>query len=263
MLSPHESLVLNAKRGLLGAEARQPRHQRLHPGPVRRPHRLPSPAGCSRAPRRVGSATRAASHPTDDVLHHRDRRPDAAGRRRQRPDPARRRSSPSTASTTTACASATTAARSTSPTSATPPTALRRRRPADPRRLPDPGPRAEPRGPGAVSLSWPEDSIPQAAEPFTRNGHRTCSSSTSSRTTPSPAASTRPRAPVGAARIIHIDDPRHPKVVSNLRLAVHQPGRPQGRPAERPRCPEARCRGTPPTTARCRPARTRTWWRAR
>ena len=31
-------------------------------------------------------------------------------------------------------------------------------------------------------------------------------------------------APVGAARIIDIEDPAHPKVVSHLRLAVHQPG---------------------------------------
>jgi hypothetical protein len=31
------------------------------------------------------------------------------------------------------------------------------------------------------------------------------------------------KAPVGGARIINVDDPRHPRVVSNIRLAVHQP----------------------------------------
>jgi hypothetical protein len=29
---------------------------------------------------------------------------------------------------------------------------------------------------------------------------------------------------VGAARIISVDDPRHPRIISDVRLAVHQPG---------------------------------------
>jgi hypothetical protein len=34
---------------------------------------------------------------------------------------------------------------------------------------------------------------------------------------------TQASSPVGAARIINIDDEKHPRVVSNIRLAVHQP----------------------------------------
>lgn len=73
-------------------------------------------------------------------------------------------------------------------------------------------------------LRWKNASIPQVAEPFTQGGHdyvlevdeyvdlfsvRGLSDIDS--------------APVGAARIINVDDPKHPRVVSNIRLAVHQP----------------------------------------
>lgn len=73
-------------------------------------------------------------------------------------------------------------------------------------------------------LTWPEVSIPQSAEPFTVDGHQyvlevdefidlfTFESAGRFRT-----------APVGAARIIDVDDPRRPEVVSDIRLAVHQP----------------------------------------
>jgi len=73
-------------------------------------------------------------------------------------------------------------------------------------------------------LTWPEVSIPQSAEPFTVDGHQyvlevdefidlfTFESLGRFRT-----------APVGAARIIDVDDPRRPEIVSDIRLAVHQP----------------------------------------
>ena len=73
-------------------------------------------------------------------------------------------------------------------------------------------------------LTWPEVSIPQSAEPFTVDGHHyvlevdefidlfTFQSLGRFRT-----------APVGAARIIDVEDPRRPRIVSNIRLAVHQP----------------------------------------
>jgi hypothetical protein len=74
------------------------------------------------------------------------------------------------------------------------------------------------------SLSWREVSIPQVAEPFTRNGHHyvfevdefvdlfTLK-----------GLSNLNQASVGAARIIDVQDPRHPRVVSNIRLRVQQP----------------------------------------
>jgi len=73
-------------------------------------------------------------------------------------------------------------------------------------------------------LSWPEVSIPQSAEPFTVDGHEyvlevdefidlfTFESLGRFRT-----------APVGAARIIDVEDPRNPEIVSDIRLQVHQP----------------------------------------
>lgn len=75
-------------------------------------------------------------------------------------------------------------------------------------------------------LTWREVSIPQVAEPFTKNGRTyvlevdefidlfSLQGLTSMKT-----------APVGAARIIDVTDPVHPKVVSNLRLEAHQPER--------------------------------------
>jgi hypothetical protein len=74
------------------------------------------------------------------------------------------------------------------------------------------------------SLTWHGVSIPQVAEPFTRDGHQYLFEvdefvdlfSLSGITDPS-------RSPVGAARIIDVDDPRHPVIVSDVRLAVHQP----------------------------------------
>ena len=73
-------------------------------------------------------------------------------------------------------------------------------------------------------LRWRNASIPQVAEPFTRNGHRYVLEVDeyvdlfSAR-----GLSNLQESPVGAARIINVDDPRHPRVVSNIRLEVHQP----------------------------------------
>ena len=71
---------------------------------------------------------------------------------------------------------------------------------------------------------WPEGSIPQVAEPFTRNGHHYLLEVDEFADYSAGTGPDQARAPVGAARIIDIDDPRQPKVVSHIRLAVHQPG---------------------------------------
>ncbi len=75
-------------------------------------------------------------------------------------------------------------------------------------------------------LTWRERSIPQVAEPFTKDGRRyvlevdefidlfSAQALTSLKTSP-----------VGAARIIDVTDPVHPVVISNLRLEAHQPWR--------------------------------------
>jgi hypothetical protein len=70
------------------------------------------------------------------------------------------------------------------------------------------------------NLLWPEGSIPQVAQPFTRHGHSyLLEVDEFSRV----GASDPAKAPVGAARIINVDDPRHPSVVSDIRLEVQQP----------------------------------------
>ena len=73
-------------------------------------------------------------------------------------------------------------------------------------------------------LSWREGSIPQVAEPFTRNGHRyVLQVDEYANFNPTDISLNQLKAPVGAARIINVDDSRHPYVVSHLRLQVHQP----------------------------------------
>ena len=78
-------------------------------------------------------------------------------------------------------------------------------------------------------LTWPEVSIPQNAIPFSENGHRylvEVDEYTSSTAKPTSGSvqdgGYDPNAVVGAARIIDIQDDRHPFVVSNIRLAVNQ-----------------------------------------
>ncbi|MGB8652421.1 MAG: hypothetical protein WCD35_17375 [Mycobacteriales bacterium] len=77
-------------------------------------------------------------------------------------------------------------------------------------------------------LTWPEVSIPQNALPITIKGHPYLvevdeySSSTTS-VTPDRRGIYDASGKVGAARIIDIADEKHPKVISNMRLAVNQP----------------------------------------
>jgi hypothetical protein len=72
-------------------------------------------------------------------------------------------------------------------------------------------------------LSWPERSLPQVAEPFTKKGRHYLLEVDEFADFGLDGGPTQASAPVGAARIIDIEDPEHPKVVSNLRLEVHQP----------------------------------------
>jgi hypothetical protein len=74
------------------------------------------------------------------------------------------------------------------------------------------------------NLTWREESIPQVNEPFTRNGHHyLLEVDEYANFNPTDLSLNQLKAPVGAARIINVDDPRHPFVVSDLRLQVHQP----------------------------------------
>ena len=78
------------------------------------------------------------------------------------------------------------------------------------------------------SLTWREMSIPQAAEPFTRDGHRYLLEFDEYANYSAAGGADQSGSPVGAARIIDIQDARHPRVVSNIRLAVHQPAARKG-----------------------------------
>jgi hypothetical protein len=76
-------------------------------------------------------------------------------------------------------------------------------------------------------LSWRQKSIPQAADPLLIGGHRyVLESDEFANFTLGPglvvAGGYEADAPVGAARLINIDNARNPFVVSDLRLAVHQ-----------------------------------------
>jgi hypothetical protein len=84
--------------------------------------------------------------------------------------------------------------------------------------------------PVVSQLTWPEVSIPQNALPITVKGHPylvEVDEYTSATTNPdftNPQQGTyNAAAKVGAARIIDIADDKHPKVVSNIRLGVNQP----------------------------------------
>ena len=69
------------------------------------------------------------------------------------------------------------------------------------------------------SLTWPEVTLPQNATPFVRDGHRYVVETDE-------FGGENPDAHVGGARIIDVDDPRKPVVVSRLRLEMHnRPGR--------------------------------------
>lgn len=73
-------------------------------------------------------------------------------------------------------------------------------------------------------LTWPEHSIPQVAEPFTRKGrHYVLEIDEFVDFFEATNALAYPGSPVGVARIIDVEDPTDPEVVSNIRLEVHQP----------------------------------------
>ena len=72
-------------------------------------------------------------------------------------------------------------------------------------------------------LTWPQASIPQSADPFTQDGHDYVLEMDEFADLFSlKGISDLANAPVGAGRIINVDDPRHPFVVSEIRLEVHQ-----------------------------------------
>ena len=74
------------------------------------------------------------------------------------------------------------------------------------------------------TMTWDGSSIPQVPEPFTRDGHRYLFEVDEFVDLFSISGFTDMRhSPVGAARIINVDDPRHPYLVSNVRLQVHEP----------------------------------------
>lgn len=85
--------------------------------------------------------------------------------------------------------------------------------------------RAEsPAVPVLSEITWPEHSIPQVAEPFTRDGHHyVLEVDEFIDLFELGGLLAGPNASVGAARIIDVEDPRRPRVVSRIRLAVHQP----------------------------------------
>src|SRR5438270_1056890 len=68
-------------------------------------------------------------------------------------------------------------------------------------------------------ISWPEVSIPQTAIPVTIGGHRYLVEVDEF----TRGVSSAPDTPLGAARIIDIGDDTKPRVVSNLRLEVNMP----------------------------------------
>lgn len=74
------------------------------------------------------------------------------------------------------------------------------------------------------TITWHGVSIPQVAEPFTRDGHQYLFEVDEFVDQFSATGLTNlKKSPVGAARIVDVDDPRHPTIVSDIRLAVHQP----------------------------------------
>jgi len=68
--------------------------------------------------------------------------------------------------------------------------------------------------------TWPNVSIPQNSNPITIKGHKYLLEFDEYARN---VASYTPDDAVGAARVINIDNERHPRVVSNLRLEVNQP----------------------------------------
>jgi hypothetical protein len=73
------------------------------------------------------------------------------------------------------------------------------------------------------TLTWPNVSTPQVPIPMTIRGHHYLLEVDEFAGQRAQVLTYKAKNPVGAARIINIDDVRHPYVVSNIRLAVNQP----------------------------------------
>lgn len=81
----------------------------------------------------------------------------------------------------------------------------------------------DPKVPVLSTITWPNASIPQVAEPFTSKGHRYVLEVDEFVDLFSfKGLSDLVHSPVGAARIINVDNPKRPFVVSNISLKVHQ-----------------------------------------
>jgi hypothetical protein len=83
--------------------------------------------------------------------------------------------------------------------------------------------KANPKVPVLSKLSWRSGSIPQVAEPLTIRGHKYLLEVDEFADFGAAPTAYDADASVGAARLINIDDERHPRVVSNIRLQVNQP----------------------------------------
>ena len=84
--------------------------------------------------------------------------------------------------------------------------------------------RANPQVRVVGEVSWPGISIPQVAEPFTRDGHQYLLEVDEFTDWFGDGWKVDfLNGPVGAARIINVDDPTEPFVVSDIRLEVHEP----------------------------------------
>ena len=263
---PHESLLLNDKRGLLG--------RRVSGNPaanvsvldlLRRAHRLPAPRAALSLPPGADSGTRAGWSPDGRTFYIAG----TAGNTLQAIDV----SDPSPRSVLFTQYGVNYHGVRVSDDgrrlyvanigNSDAPAPVRQRWAADPRRQPDPGPQPRPQVPVLSALTWPELSIPQAAEPFTRNGHELPARVRRVRELRRRRRRHQASAPVGAARIINIDDDRHPP--GGLR---HPAGRAPARgtrrePSRTTPAPTAPSRGTPRTTARCRRGPAPTWPPAR
>jgi hypothetical protein len=88
--------------------------------------------------------------------------------------------------------------------------------------------KTNPQVPVVSHLSWPEVSIPQTAIPVSINGHPYLIEVDEFSRLVTNGGPLNRAAPVGAARIIDIADDTKPKVVSNLRLQVNMPANETG-----------------------------------
>ncbi|WP_209713785.1 hypothetical protein [Marmoricola sp. OAE513] len=92
-----------------------------------------------------------------------------------------------------------------------------------------------PKAPVLATMTWRGSSIPQVAQPFTQNGHQYLLEVDEFVDLFSfSGLSDIKHSPVGAARIINVDDPRHPYQVSDIRLEVHQPAEHAGEQTKDP-----------------------------